>query len=187
MGLILKSRKDLPEFLINLGLINNGAEIGVCQGHFSHHILKHWPGKLYSIDSFTHWPNVYQDLSNVFPTEHLKNLRLCEERLSDFGKRSKIITKTSVEASNLFEQYQLDFVYIDAQHHYRNVFQDLVSWFDKIKNGGLLSGHDYFNKYNRKNLVEVKKAVDDFSFQYGLTVHKTTDDHLPSWYIFKNV
>ncbi len=64
------------------------------------------------------------------------------------------------------------------------MWADLTAWYPKIKCGGILAGHDYKNSFVRKNLVEVKRAVDKFC--YGREkVHKTLDDSLPSWYIQK--
>lgn len=65
---------------------------------------------------------------------------------------------TSVEASKLFEDESIDFIFIDACHDYESVKSDLHSWFPKVKNGGVIAGHDYYeNKW-----LGVKKAVDEF-------------------------
>jgi len=50
---------------------------------------------------------------------------------------------TSVEASKLYEDNSLDFVFIDADHQYESVVEDILSWFPKVKNGGIIGGHDY--------------------------------------------
>jgi len=50
---------------------------------------------------------------------------------------------SSVEASKLYKDESLDFVFIDAAHDYDNVKLDLESWFPKIKQSGVIAGHDY--------------------------------------------
>lgn len=184
----MKSRKDLPQFLNSLALTGAGAEIGVYRGDFSAHILSEWKGEiLYSIDSWTHQGNMF-DASDASHAEHMKNMRACKEKLRPFKKRSVIIREYSHHAAHAFAKYdnaELDFVYIDAAHDYRSVWSDLETWFPRIKSGGLFSGHDYKNSFVRKNLVEVKRAVDDFFRMYELTVNSTVDDNLPSWYIIK--
>lgn len=65
------------------------------------------------------------------------------------------IRKTSLEASQRYQDNSLDFVFIDASHQYQDVLDDIKSWLPKLKNGGTLAGHDY--GYN-----EVNKAVNEF-------------------------
>lgn len=62
------------------------------------------------------------------------------------------VKMTSVEASKLYSDESLDFVFIDACHEYECVKEDIKSWYPKIKKGGVIAGHDF-------NAVEVKKAV----------------------------
>lgn len=50
---------------------------------------------------------------------------------------------SSVEASKQYEDNSLDFVYIDANHSYESVLEDIISWYPKVKKGGILAGDDY--------------------------------------------
>jgi hypothetical protein len=68
----------------------------------------------------------------------------------------KPLRMTSLEASNLYEDNSLDFVFIDASHKYEDVKKDLVAWYPKVKSGGIFAGHDYPSWH------EVVKAVDEF-------------------------
>lgn len=49
----------------------------------------------------------------------------------------------SSKAASLYEDESLDFVFIDADHSYEGVKRDIIAWMPKVKNGGILSGHDY--------------------------------------------
>jgi predicted O-methyltransferase YrrM len=60
----------------------------------------------------------------------------------------------SVEASKLYEDNSLDFIFLDAAHDYENVYKDLIHWYPKIKSGGVFAGHDYHHD-------PVNKAVHD--------------------------
>ena len=53
-----------------------------------------------------------------------------------------IIPKASTEASAMYKDGILDFVYIDADHHYKNIVQDIKCWLPKVKYNGVIAGHD---------------------------------------------
>lgn len=55
----------------------------------------------------------------------------------------KPIKKTSVDAASDFEDGSIDVVFIDANHEYDAVKEDIRAWLPKIKNGGIMAGHDY--------------------------------------------
>lgn len=50
---------------------------------------------------------------------------------------------TSVAAAACFSESSLDFVFLDADHHYEEVMADIEAWKHLIKPGGYLGGHDY--------------------------------------------
>jgi predicted O-methyltransferase YrrM len=66
---------------------------------------------------------------------------------------------SSLEASKLFNDDSLDFVFIDAAHDYDNVVADLKAWYPKIKKGGVLAGHDFYP--DQPTWCDVYKAVKD--------------------------
>ena len=63
-------------------------------------------------------------------------------------------------ASKLYLDNSLDFVFIDATHEYDSVKEDIKLWYPKVKEGGILAGHDYNTKF-----PGVDKAVNEFLFQ----------------------
>jgi hypothetical protein len=62
----------------------------------------------------------------------------------------------SIQASKMYKDRSLDFVFIDGSHEYEDVKEDIYYWYPKVKRGGIISGHDY------TNYPGVKKAVDEF-------------------------
>jgi hypothetical protein len=65
------------------------------------------------------------------------------------------IRMKSVDASKLYEDESLDFVFIDAAHDYISIRDDITHWFPKIKKGGYICGDDY-------TWPEIKMAVNEF-------------------------
>jgi hypothetical protein len=58
-----------------------------------------------------------------------------KKRLS--GYNCEIIRKTSMEAVKDFEPNSLDFVYIDANHHFDYVVNDIIEWEKIVRPGEL--------------------------------------------------
>lgn len=67
----------------------------------------------------------------------------------------KVIVGKSDDSSVNFDDDSVDAIFIDAGHSYESVYNDIKSWLPKIKNGGIISGHDY------GSWPGVKLAVDD--------------------------
>lgn len=68
--------------------------------------------------------------------EFLKNIRPIKSIINP-------IRSTSIEASKLYEDNSLDFVFIDGSHDYLSVKEDIEHWYPKVKKGGYISGDDY--------------------------------------------
>ena len=82
------------------------------------------------------------------------------------GLRSYIKTREeySPEAASKFADKSIDCVWIDALHDYASVLKDLEAWWVKVKDGGILAGHDFTYDFGG-----VPKAVNDFCIRNGLT------------------
>jgi len=79
---------------------------------------------------------------------YLKNIEPVKECVTS-------IRDCSLNASLLFEDNSLDFVFIDAAHDYDNVISDIKAWFPKMKTDSIIAGHDYGWK-------DVRRAVNTF-------------------------
>ena len=62
-------------------------------------------------------------------------------------KNIDLIRDYSSNAVKLFKDESLDFVFIDGAHDYTSVVEDINLWLPKVKNGGILGGHDYSLKF----------------------------------------
>ena len=89
------------------------------------------------------------------------------------------IEKFSVDAVNDFDE--VDMVFIDANHKYNWIWQDINLWWAKVRKGGILSGHDYWSVKGGRNR-DVRKAVNRFVYLNKLELN-TEDDGV--WWIKK--
>lgn len=185
-GLVyLRSRAELPHVLNARGLLGEGAEIGVLRGEFSELLLDQWRGRrLHSVDPWKEYAGgEYQDNKNVPQSRqdelHAETLR----RLQRFGPRSSVVRGDSREAAARFEDGRLDFVYIDAQHHYEAACEDIALWHPKVRKGGLLAGHDYLDGWLNGCRYGVRRAVDEFAHRHGLSVVVSHEPVYRSWLI----
>ena len=75
--------------------------------------------------------------------EHRSNLNETKKNTAKWKNRVFDHEMTRMQAVDLFQNESLDFIYIDARHDYKAVWDDLEAWFPKLRKGGLFSGHDY--------------------------------------------
>lgn len=76
-------------------------------------------------------------------------------RLNQFGTRCKLIRATSAAAAATFTDGSLDCIFIDGDHRFSAVMQDLALWWPKLRPGGLIAGDDYA-------MASVAAAVNQF-------------------------
>jgi len=69
---------------------------------------------------------------------------------------------SSLEGHELLEDKSVDFVFIDTEHTYEMIKEELDKWYPKVKDGGIIAGHDYRDG--------VAKGVNEFFGGLGKTV-----------------
>jgi hypothetical protein len=184
----VNSREDLPALLNRLGLVGVGAEIGVQTGAYSAWILHRWAGAtLISIDPWlADDPEAYVDIANVEQSRHDDLYRATVHRLTPFAARSQIWRTTGADAIRLVDDGVLSFVYLDARHAEADVAEDLALWEPKVKPGGIVAGHDYFDGVIPAGDFGVKSAVDRYFGERGWTINETVADRpFSSWWVIK--
>jgi len=168
---------------------SQGVEIGTAEGNTAYYILTHLRDvKLYSIDPYFNCPDYVDPFyakKEWRQADSWISLDWCEResdrKLAPFVANGRCIRikKTSKEAVDTFSNGSLDFVFIDANHRYEYVKEDLASWYPKIKRDGLFSGHDYGHSHH----PGIKKAVDEFAKSRRLRL-KIYDDRV--WRLISN-
>lgn len=111
-----------------------GVEIGVYHGDNSLSILMSLPiKKLYLIDPYLNYPEYTDEYGDEPSLEPVFDM--VKRRLSIFKDKVVFIRKLSSEAVNDIPD-NVDFVYIDGNHKYGYVKQDMEMYYEKVKSGG---------------------------------------------------
>ena len=143
------------------------TEIGAWKGE-SAVIASNYFKKITSIDPY---PN---ENMSVVREEYLKNTKHIQD--------CTLIEQTSDTAVKLFDNMSIDVLYIDGDHTYDQVKNDFINYHDKVKNGGVIGGHDYWD--NTASWPGVRKAVDEMLEKYAYKIYKRFSDS--SWMIIKD-
>jgi hypothetical protein len=120
-------------------------EIGTWEGDFSFELLtKTNCNKLYCIDPYKHFDDSsYPDGMNLLTQKQFDNkYNIVKQRFNEFGSRVEFIRDISYNAVKLFDNESIDFIYIDGNHDYKYVLEDILIWYPKVMKGGYLCGDD---------------------------------------------
>lgn len=179
----INNREALGFWLNEMKLLGEVAEIGCARGTFSRTILSQWHGRTYHMID----PWVIQDIEVYREAQEKQDgydgwYRDCV-LLAEQDPRVKITKDFSVPASVNFQPYQLDMVYIDANHSYVTVMADMDAWWPKVRIGGLMGGHDYAHNTKGAAWIEVQPAVDRWAREHGKVFYVCP---CTSWFIVKD-
>ena len=108
--------------------------------------------RFYAVDSWVNW----EFMDHVNPN-HESVRPVFDYHMAQAGLSESIlpIQAASVHAAQDFADGSCDFIFIDANHSYESLLQDLFSWFPKLRRGGIIAGHDHDRQ-------PVEWAVNDF-------------------------
>jgi len=132
------------------------AEVGVWKSHTVKRVLKSCKDIISYYWAIDFWQ--YSDHWSYRPItiEKWDELYFHACKLMYWFPQLHVVKIQSTEASKLFPEQYFDLVFIDADHTYDSVMGDINSWMPLVKEGGLLTGHDYGGKK-----IGVKQAVDE--------------------------
>lgn len=150
-------------YLVDLAMkyninVENIAEIGVWKGHTSITLLHYLPSikNFHAVDAWLDYDD-YKKSGDVKANSAIISAQMiCEARLEDFNNKIIWHKKFSAEAANEIDDRSLDIVFIDGNHAYEYVLQDIELWKPKVKSGGILAGHDL----DWKDAPGVRQAVE---------------------------
>lgn len=106
------------------------------------------------------------------------------KRLTFAENRCYHIRKTSFRAHSEVPDGSVDLVFIDGDHSYSAVQQELVNWYSKVKPGGWIGGHDYNLEQNQRKNFGVVQAVNEWALANLRTITEGEDT---TWWTQKPV
>lgn len=167
------NRKHLGILFKELGC-KIGAEVGVRRGGYTKILLDSNPElKMFCVDP-------WGDYNDGRYTEEVQEgiYQECQKNLE--GYPVEFVRKKSLDAVNDFEDESLDFVYIDGDHRFDGVMQDIIKWYPKIKKNGIIALHDVYH-----GETGVLKAVEAFTHCHKVDPWYITKEDQPTAYWVK--
>lgn len=155
-----------------------GVEVGVFMGENAKNMLENCPNlNLILVDPYlandVNLTTVNLEKYSIEGADDLMHNML--DRLSEFNGKFELMREHSASAALKIKNGYLDYVYIDGAHDYDNVIVDLMMWYPKVKEGGMLAGHDYIHK-------PVAEAVGDWTRNKRIKLYVEGFD----WWVIKD-
>jgi len=176
-----RGRQHVAQLFNKLGY-KRGAEIGVAKGRNSKRLCARIPDlELICVDP---WGRVDYSpegdrVVKISTGMARERLALARKELAPYNIIWK--QKPSMEAVREVEDDSLDFVHIDGGHDFDNVMLDIIHWSQKVRTGGIVSGHDYCIFYR----AGVISAVNAYTAANGIAEWYVTAELRPTWFWVK--
>jgi hypothetical protein len=170
--------KDRTQLLGLLPKRSIGVELGVLDGEFSAQIRKVVePERLYLVDLFTGSTQLKRRSASgnweVYAPTGAQAWEAVRQRFAlqlANGQVQLVCAEACAWLASLSPR-TIDWVYLDDDHTYGHVAQELILAAECVKPGGWIMGHDYCDV-----LPGVPQAVNEFCQKLGLEIDVLTDE-----------
>ena len=115
-------------------------EIGSYEGATTE-LFMNYCSLLYSIDPYAEG----EDCGQETPEDLAAAEQVMMNRMRDYGNAFHHYKLPSLRAARLIQNGSADLVYIDGDHRHDSVVADIKAWLPKVKSGGYIAGHDYYD------------------------------------------
>lgn len=138
-----KTRNELGIIAQSEGF-THGLELGVQRGLYSKEILSNWHNctEYHLVDLWGHQEN-YDDVANVNQDEQNKIYDEAMKNIQPWKNKVRVCQNYTTNCAGDYKDEYFDFIYVDARHDFKGVWDDLVNYWPKLKVGGIMAGHDY--------------------------------------------
>lgn len=169
----VNGRLDLDEFVSNsdrnalkkiANMVDNPnmviVEVGSWKGNTTSilgKIAKEWNGTVYAVD---HWRGNNGTWNKDIATKY-DVFKIFRNNMEILGLEDTVkpLVMESSSGVGLFKENSLDIVFLDGNHTYQGIKEDISMWLPKVKNGGIICGHDAEKKYTDFN-ADIRKEID---------------------------
>ncbi len=131
--------------------------------------IRHNVKRISGRDALRHqqrWDELYQDAQN---------------NIAFAGERARLVRARSPEVAASFPDNHFTLVYIDGDHSFNAVTEDMKAWYRKVVPGGWFAGDDYLpRKFGRT----VCRAVDQWFADHKMTLEMSG---LQTWWCQKPI
>lgn len=166
---------DLGHLLNDLGC-KEAVEVGVYRASFTQTLASRAKGMhITGVDAWTSYDGYKDYEPNHLENEAYRDAKIRAERFSNIT----LVKGWSADVAPTIEDASLDYLFIDANHEYEWVVEDLKLWAKKVKPGGIVMGHDYF--VMKKLNFGVIQAVNGWVETHHIKHLFTWTDNCPSW------
>lgn len=170
-------RGSLARIFAELGF-TRGVEVGVADGRYSEALCKNIPGlELTCVDP---WEKYHGNPRGGPQEQHDGNYEKAQARLAPYN--ATLVKAFSLDAVRDIPLESLDFCYIDGNHSFDWVMTDIVEWAKRVKRGGIVAGHDYYD-FRWAGVVQVVNA---YTQAHNIKNWYVTDEREPSFFWAKN-
>ena len=174
---VVLDKEKLLQHLPKKGIV---AELGVDKGDFSEKITAYTaPKKLYLIDVWK--TKRYNKNKMNFVKKRFENEIDLGRIVIKRGKSEKVLKK--------FDDNYFDWVYIDTTHSYLQTIKELKLCRLKVKENGIIAGHDYSKgNINRGLPYGVVLAVNEFCIKFDWEfIYLTHETHRNLSYAIRKI
>ena len=119
--------------------------------------LKPLGGVLYCVDTWKGSSSVesHQEFSHSF--DLLASFQF-NVRLQNAKKMVRPLVRSSLAAADELKDIRFDLIFLDGDHSYQAVSEDIVAWKPKVRPGGILCGHDCETRVTGANIQKYAEA-----------------------------
>lgn len=134
------------------------VEVGSWTGQSSIAIANRIPqGKLYCVD---HWQgNIGVKQYSVASEYDVLGIFRNNVKMAGLANVYPLVMD-SFTAARIFPDNSLDFVFLDGDHTYAGIKADIAAWLPKVKQGGVIAGHDCEMRWDNLS-PEFKRLVNN--------------------------
>ena len=128
-------------------------------------------GKQITLDAVDSWETAEGWTNENYLKEMVQTQNIYQQFIDNTESVRHVINPVkmaSVEASKLYGDESLFFVYIDGNHTYDFVKEDIIHWLPKVKKGGYIGGHDIDNP----EWPGVRQAVNEMFGEDSIKIYR---------------